>query len=171
LNLNLPPDRRGRIADPDLKNLGEMRRILDQTYAEDFAKTATLTASNIRGNDAAKFGPANLIDGNRETYYATDDNVTTPEVQFDFHKPTKLNVIRLEEYIPLGQRIAEVQFDQWQDGQWQHLATATSIGSQRLIRIKPITTEKVRMRVTKCPVAVAISQVGFFLEPELKTDN
>ena len=166
LNLNLPPDRRGQIADADLKNTQEFKQILDQTFANDLAKTATITASDIRENDSARFGMANLTDDNRDTYYASDDKVTNPELTFDFQKPTKLNVIRLEEYMPLGQRIEEIQFDQWQNDQWQPLATATSIGSQRLIRFKPITTTKIRLRVTQCPVAVALSRVGFFLEPQ-----
>jgi alpha-L-fucosidase len=167
LILNVPPDRRGRIADPDIKSLNGFKQILDQTFATDFAKTATITASNIRGNDDKQFGTAHLIDDNRDTYYASDDNVTHPELTFDFKKPTELNVIRIDEYIPLGQRIAEVQIDQWQNNQWQPLATATSIGNQRLIRIKPITTTKMRLRVTDCPVAVALSRVGFFLEPQM----
>jgi alpha-L-fucosidase len=58
-----------------------------------------------------------------------------------------------------------VQLDQWQNNKWEPLATATSIGSQRLIRIRPVTTSKVRLRVTKCPVSPAISRVGFFSEP------
>ncbi len=36
LNLNLPPDRRGRIHDNDIAALREFRRILDQTFADNF---------------------------------------------------------------------------------------------------------------------------------------
>lgn len=165
LNLNLPPDRRGRIADPDIEHVTEFTKILNQTFAVDLAKSATITASNVRGNDNTRFGTANLTDDNRETYWATDDAVTTPQLTFDFGKPTRLNVVRIEEFIPLGQRIAELQLDQWQNDRWQTVATATSIGSQRLIRIKPITTTKLRLRITQCPVAVALSRIGIFSEP------
>lgn len=39
LNLNIPPDRRGRIPDPDAQSLREFRRVLDATFARNLAVT------------------------------------------------------------------------------------------------------------------------------------
>jgi alpha-L-fucosidase len=74
-------------------------------------------------------------------------------------------VIRLRENIKLGQRIEQVAVDAWQNGQWQQIATATSIGGNRLIRLpQAVTARKVRLRVTKSPVCIALSDFGLYKE-------
>ena len=76
LLLNMPPDRRGQMHENDVKSLHELARRCDATFANDLARHARATASNVRGA-AAKFAPAKSIDGKRGTYWATDDGVTT----------------------------------------------------------------------------------------------
>jgi alpha-L-fucosidase len=164
LNLNLPPDRRGRIHETDVESLRAFRRILDATFATDYARKARLTASNVRGN-ARQYAPRNVIDGDRNTYWCTDDNVTTPELVLDLGKPTTFNVVSLREYLPLGQRVEAFALDRWKDGRWQEFAGGSSIGSRRLVRGGAITTNKVRLRITRAPVCPAIAEVGLFAEP------
>ncbi len=169
LNLNLPPDRRGQIHDNDIKSLREFRRLLDATFAADLAKGAKLTASNTRGNGARQFAPENVLDGNRYTYWATDDNVTTPELVLDLGQAKTFNVVSLREALPLGQRVEAVALDAWKEGRWQEFAKATSIGNRRLLRGKAVTTDKVRLRITQAPVCPAISEVALYAEPEAKS--
>ena len=164
LNLNLPPDRRGRINENDIQSLGEFRRILDATFARDLARGAKLTASNVRGS-AKQFAPGNLLDHKRDTYWATDDNVTTPDLVLDLRQPVTFNVVSLREYLPLGQRIEAFALDSWQDGQWVEFAASTSIGNHRLVRGPSLTTSKVRLRITKSPVCPALAELGLFAEP------
>ena len=169
LNLNLPPDRRGQIHDNDVKTLKEFRRILDATFAVNSAKQAKITASNVRGG-ARQFAAAKVCDGKRDTYWATDDNVTTPELVLDLGRLVTFNVVDLREYLPLGQRVEAFALDQWQDGGWQEFAAATSIGNRRLVRTAPITTDKVRLRITQAPVCPAISEVGLYAEPAARVE-
>jgi len=163
LLLNLPPDRRGQLHANDVASLLAFRRILDATFAHDFARTATVTASDTRGGDA-QFAPKNVIDGRRDTYWSTDDRVTTPELVLDLGQPVTFNVVRLREYLPLGQRVEAFALDQWQGGQWLQFAAGTSIGNCRLARCAPVTTAKVRLRIIKAPVCPALSEVGLFAE-------
>ena len=165
LNLNLPPDRRGRIHDNDIRSLKEFRRILDATFATDFARKAKLTASNTRGN-AAAFAPKQLLDQRRETYWTTDDASLTPEVVLRWSKPVTFNVVNLREFLPLGQRVEAFALDQWQEGKWVEFATGTSIGNRRLIRGTRLTTDGVRLRITRAPVCPALSEFGVYAEPE-----
>jgi len=119
--LNLPPDRRGRIPDRDVASLREFRRILDATFTKNLAQGAKVSASNARSNDPG-FGPQNAIDGKPSTYWATDDVITTPELILDLGEVKTFNVIRLREYLPLGQRVEAFGLDQWQDGKWAEFA-------------------------------------------------
>jgi len=164
LNLNLPPDRRGQIHENDVRSLREFRRILDATFAINLARTAKLTASNIRGNEA-RFGVEHLSDGSRTTYWATDDAVTTPELTAVFARPMKFNVVDLRECLPLGQRIDAFAIDVWKDGQWVEYAKGTSIGNRRLLRGEPVTTDRVRLRITKAAACPALAEFGLYAEP------
>jgi alpha-L-fucosidase len=163
--LNLAPDRRGQIPDPDVTSLREFRRILDATFSKDYARGTRVSASNSRGNGDRRFAPRNVIDDNRQTYWASDDQITTPELIIDLGRERTFNVVRLREYLPLGQRVEAFALDVWKDNKWHEFATGTSIGNCKLVRGKRVTTAKVRLRITQAPVCPAISELGLFTEP------
>jgi alpha-L-fucosidase len=164
LNLNLPPDRRGRIHENDIASLREFRRILDATFEKDLAQGAQLTASNTRGG-AKQFAAANVLDQKRDTYWTTDDGVATAEMVLDLGQPVTFNVVSLREYLPLGQRVEAFALDQWRDGQWVEFAHGTSVGNFRLIRGAGIATSKVRLRITQAAACPALAELGLFAEP------
>ena len=161
--LNLPPDRRGRINENDERALHEFRRILNLTLANDLAQGAKVTASNTRGNDR-RFGPRHAIDNRRDTFWTTDDDVHTPELVLDLGREVTFNVVRLREYLPLGQRVEAFAVDVWRNGGWTEFANGRSIGNCRLLRKEPVTTSKVRLRITQAPVCPAISEFALFSE-------
>ena len=162
--LNLAPDRRGQIPDMDVNSLREFRRILDATFRKDYAQDALVSASNTRGQGDRRFSPRNVIDGRRDTYWTTDDQITTPEVIIDLRREQTFNVVRVREFLPLGQRVEAFAVDVWKDNEWHEFARGTSIGNSKLVRGKPVTTTKVRLRITQAPVCPAISEVALFAE-------
>ena len=164
--LNVPPDRRGRIHEHDVRALREFRRIFDATFSQDLAAGARVRASNVRGNGKdARFVADNVRDGRPDTYWATDDRIMTPDLTLDFGRNVTFNVVRLREYLPLGQRIEAFALDAWRDGRWVEFAAATSIGNLRLVRGVPVTTSKMRLRITRAPVCPAILELAVFVEP------
>jgi alpha-L-fucosidase len=169
LILNLVPDRRGQIADPGLAGIRGWRALLDASFARDLAAGARATAGNVRGNDA-RFAAANVLDGRPDSYWTTDDAVTTAEFTLDFDAPRTFNLVRLREYLPLSQRIQRIDavvLDAWDAaaGRWTGFATATSIGAQRLIPTSDITTTRVRLRVTSAAACPALSELALFRRP------
>ncbi|HVW96725.1 MAG TPA: alpha-L-fucosidase [Mucilaginibacter sp.] len=165
LDLGLSPDKRGMLYENDVKSLAQFGQILKNTFAVNLAKGAVLSASNVRGANKAKFGPAKLLDNNRYTYWATDDGVKTPQLIINLKNAETFNIIRLRENIKLGQRIDSFAIDAWKNGKWEQIASATSIGGNRLIRLpEDVTTTKVRLRITKAAVCIALSDFGLFKE-------
>ena len=158
LLLNLPIDRRGRIHENDVKSLLEFRKRFDQIFTHNLARGARVVASNSR----PQFSPNNLIDDARATYWTTDHD--TAEVVLNFAKPVTFNVVRLREYLPLGQRIEAFEIDEWDEGGWKQFAKGTSIGNCRLTRSPDITTNKIRLRITRSGAPPAISEIGIFKE-------
>jgi alpha-L-fucosidase len=160
--LNVPPNRRGLLEPTDAQSLAAFHQKLQQIFARDLALAAKFQPSNIRGADH-RFGPQNLIDSDRTTYWATDDSVTTPSLTIDFGSPQPLTIIRLREAIQLGQRIGAFAFDTWQSETWHETAIGTSIGSCRLIRLpQPVTTSRLRLRITNSPTSIALSELALF---------
>jgi len=167
LNLNLPPDRRGRIHENDIASLREFRRILDQTFGRNLARDARLQASHIRGQ-ARRFGTAALLDAKRDTYWTTEDSVTTPELVVEWKEPVTFNVIDLREHLPLGQRIEAFGLDHWVNGAWEELAKGTSIGNRRLVRVQSTTTPRLRLRIVQAAACPALSEFGVYAEPGVR---
>jgi alpha-L-fucosidase len=160
--LNVPPDRRGQLHEADIAVLKQFGGLLRAAFRTNLALRAKMEPSNVRG-ESPNFGASKLVDGDRYTYWATDDAVTTPELVVDFGKDQSFNLIRLRENIKLGQRIEAVALDTWVKSKWEQFATATSIGACRIIRLdQPVTTRKLRLRVTKSPVSIALSELGIY---------
>jgi alpha-L-fucosidase len=154
LLLNVPPDQRGLFHEADVAALQGFRKLLDAEFKTDLAKNTVVKASSFRGKNAA-FAASKLVDGNPETYWATDDKVTTGTIEINLNKKKLIKYILLQEYIKLGQRVKGFTVDAWQNGSWQQLATGTTIGYKRILRITPVETDKIRVTITDakaCPV-------------------
>jgi alpha-L-fucosidase len=144
LLLNLPIDRRGRIHENDVNSLLQFRRLFDRTFSKDLAK------------------------GAQKTYSLANEPTNVSEVVLSFSKPITFNIVRLREYVPLGQRVEAFELDQWSDGSWKLFAQGTSIGNCRLTRTNPLTTTKVRLRITQTAAPPAISEIGLFYEQNVR---
>ena len=164
LILNVPPDRRGQLHANDVQSLLGFGRLLAETFGHDLAGAAKVTASQVRGQDQA-YSPSKLLDGDRQTYWATDDGVTTPEVVLEFQRPVTFNIVRLREYLPLGQRVDDWALDIWHEDQWREFASGAAIGNCRLVRGTPRTATKIRLRITKAAACPALSEFALFAEP------
>jgi alpha-L-fucosidase len=159
--LNVPPDRRGRLHENDVKSLQEFGDQLRRMLSVNFASGAKVTASNVRGGDR-RFAANRVLDDDRFSYWATDDAVKTAELELDFGKEQTFNVARVRENIRLGQRVDDFAIDAWKDGQWVEVAKATGIGAQRLLRLPKITTRKVRLRIKNAAASPCISEFSLF---------
>jgi alpha-L-fucosidase len=161
--LNLPPDTRGQIHEQDVRSLLGFRDRLTEVFGDDLAKRGRGAAGARRG-DSARFGPGNLIDGNRATCWSTDDGVTKAEAVLEFQTPVSFNIVGLREFLPLGQRVDEFAIDIDRNGQWHEYARGTAIGNRRLVQGATCTTSRVRLRILSGPVCPAISELSLFLD-------
>jgi len=174
LLLNVPPGRDGRIHRNDSARLMEFKRVIEQSFADDLMKGAKLKASNTRGN-TSRYGVKNLTDGSFDTYWATDDNVKEVSIEIELPKAEAFNRFQVQEYIPLGQRVSKFTIDIWNEesGNWQEIATETTIGYKRIVRFPQVTAQKLRLNIRDalaCPVLNGISlykAVEFISTPQI----
>ncbi len=165
LNLNVPPDKRGLIHENDVRSLTQFKEIVDEIFSINLVRDAKIDASNVRGG-SDKYSEKNLTDGNKETFWSTNDNEKENSLTVNFNNPTTFNVIDMREYTPLGQRVFTWAFDRWENNRWVEFAKGEAIGLRRIWRDdEKITTTKIRIRLSG-PVCPAISELGVYAEPE-----
>ena len=162
--LNLPPDTRGLIHENDTERLTELKNYLDEAFAINLVESASAHATNSRGKS---FGAKNAIDADPETYWATDDDVLNASLELDFGNPIEVNVILIQEYINLGQRVRSFALEAFVDGNFMQVATGITIGNRRIVKFKTVTTEKLKIDIVAkaCPL---ISNIEVYRVPELK---
>lgn len=163
LMLNVAPDKRGRFSDECIKRMHELHDALAKIFGTDLAAGKTITASNVRGNDAACTA-ANALAASRDKFWSTDDNVTSASLEIDLGGATEFNVFRSEEAIALGQRVQEYKVEGLISGEWKTIASGTTIGHRKLDRFPKVSASKVRFSITKSRACPVIRSVGIHLD-------
>lgn len=161
LLLNVPPDQRGLFHEKDIKALYGLRKIIERELGKNRAMNANASATNVRGN-AAAYAASNVTDNDNDTYWATDDEVTTASLEIDMGKVQTIKYVMLQEHIALGQRVKAFDVEAWTDGAWQKVASATTIGYKRILKITPVKTGKLRINITDSKACPVISNVAFY---------
>ncbi|SDE16082.1 alpha-L-fucosidase [Niabella drilacis] len=161
LLLNIPPDRNGVFHPTDVAALEGFKKLLDERLTHNLAKQARVKASNVRGHSAVYNG-AKITDGDRNTYWATDDGVTKADVEVQLPAAKKISYVLLQEYIALGQRISGFVVEAQEGGSWKEIATGTTIGYKRILKIDPVVTSRIRLRITGSKAAPLISNLALY---------
>ena len=162
LLLNFPVDRRGLIHPVDSANAVRFHEMIQQQLKTNLVAGMTPKVSNERGGD---FVASALTDDNFDTYWATEDGVTTADIEFSFDTPTRMNRMMLQEYIPLGQRVKAFVVEYLDKDTWLPVKLneeTTTIGYKRLLRFETVETKGIRIRITDARGPLCLSSVGVY---------
>ncbi|MEG1562380.1 MAG: GDSL-type esterase/lipase family protein [Bacteroides sp.] len=171
LLLNFPVDRTGRINAIDSTRAVTWHQQLAAELGHDLFARLAPQASNSR--EGQTYTPARTTDGNYDTYWATADGVTSASLTFRFQKPTALNRILIQEYIPLGQRVKAFNLEAYCQGKWQPIDAGeetTTVGYKRILRFATVEAEQVRIHFTDARGPLTINTVSaYYAAPAPKT--
>ena len=168
LLLNFPIMPNGLIHENDEKAALALAQAVKEAFAVNLVEKAKAAASNVRGN-ARRYGAARAIDKDTETYWATDDGVTTASLTIDFGKPTTFNRFLAQEYIRLGQRVKAFTVEALVDGTWTEVARASTIGYKRILRFPTVEATQLRFSITDSKSCPVISNIGVYDAPQILT--
>ncbi len=122
LLLNLPPDRRGLIHETDSAHLVEFNSMIDRIFDEDLAEGIPLRILNQSG--------------------------ATLQGELQLDRPEKFDHIVLSEPIEKGQRVSRFRVEaETTPGEWNEIASGTTIGYKRILRTDPVTAATIRIHV------------------------
>ena len=165
LILNLSPDNRGLVPDDQVTALGQMAEIVRDTFAHNLAAGARATADHA----APKHGAAALLDGSLDTWWEAAPGRTTGTLTLQLRRPETFDVVSLQEAADhRGQRIESFAIDTWDGSGWvpaQAMASdaLTTVGHRRLVRLRqPVSTERVRLRITGARFAPTLAELGLY---------
>jgi len=166
LLLNVPPNKQGKVDQAILDRVKEFGQNIAESFDDNLAKEATVTATEVRGNDVA-FSPANVLDGDDATYWTMEDGTTTGSLTLDLGKTKTFDLVTIEEAIQLGQRISSFTVEyQLAGGEWKPFAEGTTIGAKRICRDKQVKADKVKINITGSHAVPLISEVGLYKASE-----
>ncbi|MEP7258755.1 MAG: alpha-L-fucosidase [Flavitalea sp.] len=161
LLLNVPPDKRGLFHENDVKALKGFRKLVDEAFSRNLALKARASASSYRGN-AATFSASAVTDNNKNTYWATDDGVTTGSVQVTLPASSLIHYVTVQEYIALGQRVNAFSIEVMKGKVWEKVFEGTTIGYKRIIKIDPVKAGAVRVNILAAKACPLISSLEVY---------
>ena len=137
LLLNVPADRRGRIADPDVAVLRDLGTYLDAVFARDLAAAGT----------RKQYGKVG------EVYFDAPTTVDT----FDLR----------EDLAAAGQRVEAFRLEVRQNGGWREFARGSTVGFRRILRTEPVTGDAFRFWIEQSRGKPQLAHFGLHRRPVL----
>jgi alpha-L-fucosidase len=161
LLLNIPVDARGLIHEKDAERLLEFGKTIKSDFSDEKASGKTVQASNVRAN-SKKYKASNVNDSDKETYWTTDDDVTSASIVIDFEEATEIKHFIVQEYIKLGQRVQAFTVEAFVDNQWIEIASETTIGYKRIMRFPAVNATSIRFEIQKSKACPVISNIEVY---------
>ena len=134
LLLNVPPNRDGRLSDPDVASLSAFGGRRREWFSH-----------NLAGSAFVRHEKAAVI-------------LTLPKlVRFD--------TVVLREEIVRGQCVETFTIETDEGSRWRTIATGTTVGAKRIVRVNPHTADRVRISMTATLGRPALAEVALYRSP------
>lgn len=166
LLLNFPIMPNGLIHEYDIQSINELAGALKVAFEKNLTKKAKVSTSSFRSNQS-NFDGMKTIDGQKNTYWAQDDGVTTASLTLQFSKKQTFNRFLVQEFIQLGQRVKAFTVEAWVDGKWKLLAKETTIGYKRILRLPTVSSSKIRLSILDSKACPLISNIEVYNAPQI----
>lgn len=165
LLLNVPPNKEGLIHDNDVERIKEFGQAINSIFKKNLILNSEVTSSSIL-NDSRNFDCINVIDENYETYWAPKEYDENPYIEIDFKNKIEFDVICIQEFISLGQRVAEFNVEALINNQLVKIFEGKTIGYKRLLRLNTIYADKIRINFTRNLDIPVINNVAVYKQPK-----
>ena len=161
--LDIGPDQQGVFDPTAVAALNQYGTAISSTFATNLAAGAT-AADDSGTSNTSGHTPNLAVDGSTSTSW--QPNGTTGALVLTLPASRTFDVISAQEDLGIGQRVETYAVDAWNGSGWNQIASDTTIGHKKLIRLaSPVTTNQVRLRVTGSRAAPGIAEIGLYKRP------
>lgn len=156
--INIPPTPGGRFHHNDVERLHEFTETITQIFDDNLARHQEATSNN----DKSTFPASNTTDGDWNSFWMAPKDAQTATLTLKLPEEQTFDHLVLQEYIPLGQRIAAFEVLVWVDNAWEKILKGTTIGHKRIFKTDPVTTSRVRIVIQKSHGRATLNEVGLY---------
>lgn len=168
LLVNVPPNREGLFAEPDVQRLREFGAAVQEMFRDDLALRRSVTVEPTGNTLDADCLPARAVDGDSTTFWAATQGTTNGTLMVDLGQARTFNLVSLREPFWLGERAQKYRIEAEaadRPGNWRILAEGSVIGSRNLLRFPETTARRVRLVIEQARGVPAISEFAVYHSP------
>jgi alpha-L-fucosidase len=154
LLLNVPPNDRGLLSEPDVQRLHEFGALIRASFAHDLAQQGKISFAHP--NAAAS-------DGRERGEWVLKDFPARLELALP--RPVSFNMVMTQEQIRLGQHVEEYLVEARSDGSWRTIAKGTTIGHKKLDPVERMDADGVSLTVLRSRGDAVIRHIGLYDVP------
>ena len=152
--LNIPPTNEGLLHENDVKRLAEIGEYLEKAFGENLLEKARLSADGV--------GIESVRADSYDDYFTAEKGRNTAEITAEWEHPVSVGNIVLKENIRMGQRVESFTVEVRSNGAFSEVYSGTVIGYKRIVPLKNITADAVRIRITDSRTEPVISFMGIY---------
>lgn len=158
LLLNIPPDTTGQFHQTDIDRLYAFSDTLHTLFDNNLALKATVESSSA----GERYPADQVIDENWENFWIASEEDNQPSLTLNFDTPVTFNLLSLQEFIPIGQRISKFSVSIRNNGEWQKVADEKTIGYKRILQLDETTASSVRIDLEAFSARPALTEIGLY---------
>ncbi|MFZ4777147.1 MAG: alpha-L-fucosidase [Terrimicrobiaceae bacterium] len=152
LLLNMPPTPEGLIHPVDAERVLAFRREIDRCFSVDLARNARV----------ADGGGGALVDGSPDTWWDFPEACAAVEIWLE--RRAFIGIISLREAVQFGQRVAAWRLEATRTGEdWIPVASGTTVGLKRLVRVPPFEAAAVRLVIERSLGSPVLTGISLYL--------
>lgn len=156
--LNIPPTPDGLFHENDVKRLEELGNAIEETFRSNLLESARLTADTAEAGHEIE----NARTEGYETYFKTADGVTKCTIEAEWDAPQFFRHVVMKENILLSQRVESFSVEVRQNGLWQTVYQGTVIGYKKIVPLKPLEGDALRITIEDARVCPTLAFVGVY---------
>lgn len=150
--LNVPPTSEGLLHENDVKRLEELGETLKKAFSRNLLNEATLTAEG----DGIEY----VREDNYKRYYRGKNTYT--EISVHWNEVVTVGRIVLKENILCGQRVESFKVEAELNGEYQEVFRGTVIGYKRIVPLKGIKTDSLRISILDSRTEPTLAFLGVY---------
>ena len=158
LLLNIPPDRDGLFAKPDVRRLRQLGNKIRKSFEVCLSEDAVFSADKCDGENLIE----NVKTDSYDTCFSTKDGENTVTITITLPERRKIRMAVIKENILLSQRIESFTIDCAKKKGFNRIYEGTTVGYKKIARFRPTITDTVRITITDSRVAPVISHIALY---------
>lgn len=156
--LNIPPNKDGLVHENDVKRLMEIGEYLERAFKTNLLENAEITVNSAKEG----YGIDCVRTDDYKSYYRTEDGVTSSVIDIKWEEEQSISHIVLKENINCSQRIEKFTIEAEIKGVYHTIYEGSVVGYKRIISLKSVITDNIRIHIADARVAPTISFLGVY---------